>query len=129
MPLELYENMAGKIDLIYHCGAQVNIMASYNKLRGSNVQGTQEVIKFATHLHDKPIHYISTLSAAYLKDESGALSEDFPTKMYDDLFGGYAISKWASERLLTDLKDRGCPVAIYRSGYIAGDSKSGLTFH
>ena len=34
------------------------------KLRGSNVQGTQEIIKFATHLHDKPIHYISTLSAA-----------------------------------------------------------------
>ncbi len=127
LPLEQYNSLANKIDLIYHCGAQVNIMASYNQLRGSNVQGTMEIIKFATNGHDKPIHYISTLSSAYLKDQSGALSEDFPTATYEDLFGGYAISKWVSERLLTQLKDRGCPVIIYRSGYIAGDSNSGIT--
>ncbi len=95
-------------------------MASYNKLRTSNVQGTLEIIKFATHGRDKAFHYISTLSSAYLKDETGALAEEFPSEHYEELFGGYAISKWVSERLLTDLKDRGLPIAIYRSGYIAG---------
>jgi amino acid adenylation domain-containing protein/thioester reductase-like protein len=127
IPHDQYEEMASKIDTIYHCGAQVNIMASYNKLRGSNVQGTSEIIKFATHRMDKPINYVSTLSAAYLKDENGALTEEFPSKSYEDLFGGYAISKWVSERLLTELKDRGTPTAIYRSGYISGDSTSGVT--
>jgi amino acid adenylation domain-containing protein/thioester reductase-like protein len=127
LPLEQYRNMAKHVDLIYHCGAQVNIMASYNKLRGSNVQGTLEIIKFATHTKDKPIHYVSTLSSAYLKDEHGALSEEFPTETYHDLFGGYAISKWVSERLLTELKNRGCPVMIYRSGYISGRESTGIT--
>lgn len=124
---QYYEALAKKVDIIYHCGAQVNIMASYNKLRGSNVQGTLEIIKFASHQKDKPIHYISTLSSAYLMDENGALTEEFPNNNHDDLFGGYAISKWVSERLLTELKDRGLPIVIYRSGYISGDSITGIT--
>lgn len=129
IPSEHYENLAKKVDLIFHCGAQVNIMASYSKLRTSNVQGTHEIIKFATHLQDKPIHYISTLSAAYLRDENNALTEEFPTEQFYDLFGGYAISKWVSERLLTKLKNRGVPITIYRSGYISGDSTTGNTSH
>jgi thioester reductase-like protein len=127
LPMDQYKNMAEKVDIIYHCGAQVNTMASYNNLRGSNVLGTHEVIKFATHLQDKPIHYISTLSSAYLTDENGAFTEEFPTDTCGNLFGGYAISKWVSERLLTELKDRGMPVTIYRSGYISGDSETGIT--
>lgn len=122
-----YESMANKIDTIFHCGAQVNIMASYNKLRTSNVQGTLEIIKFAMHAQDKPIHYVSTLSSAYLKDENGALAEEYPSQHYEELFGGYAISKWVSERLLTELKDRGAPINIYRSGYISGSSTTGNT--
>ncbi|HEX4045511.1 MAG TPA: amino acid adenylation domain-containing protein [Gammaproteobacteria bacterium] len=127
MPLELYNNLLDKIDLIYHCGAQVSIMAAYNKLRDSNVQGTIEIIKFATTKKDKPIHYISTLSAAYKKDEQGCLVEEFPDETYSDLFGGYAISKWVSERLLSQVKDRGLPASIYRSGYISGQTDTGMT--
>lgn len=126
LPLEQYNSLLDKVDLIYHCGAQVNIMASYNKLRGSNVQGTLEIIKFATRHIDKPIHYISTLSSAYRKDNDGNLIEVFPNDDYSELFGGYAISKWVSERLLTAVKDRGLPIAIYRSGYISGQSDTGL---
>ncbi len=125
LPVEQYNSLLEKIDLIYHCGAQVNIMASYNKLRGSNVIGTLEVIKFATTRFDKPIHYISTLSSAYQKDAEGALSEVFPEASYEELSGGYAISKWVAERLLTEAKDRGLPVQIYRSGYISGQSDTG----
>lgn len=127
LPLEQYNNLVEKIDLIYHCGAQVNIMAAYNKLRGSNVQGTLGLIKFATTHVDKPIHYISTLSAACKKDSSGNLLEDFPNDNYEDLFGGYAISKWVSEKLLTEVANRGLPVSIYRSGYISGQSDTGVT--
>lgn len=127
LPQEQYNNLLAKIDLIYHCGAQVNIMASYGKLRGSNVQGTIEIIKFATKVKDKPIQYISTLSSAYRKDANGRLTEEFPNETYDEIFGGYAISKWVSERLLTQIKSRGLPIAIYRSGYIFGQSDTGIT--
>lgn len=127
IPLELYNNLTEKIDLICHCGAQVNIMAAYNKLRGSNVYGTLEMIKLATTHHDKPIHYISTLSATCKKDVTGSLMEEFPGEQYGELTGGYALSKWVSEKLLTEIKNRGLPVSIYRSGYISGRSDTGMT--
>lgn len=124
---EQYENLAEKIDVIYHCGAQVNTMAAYTNLRASNVQGTIEIIKFATHKIDKAIHYISTLSAAYKLDAHGNYIEEFPDADLGALVGGYAISKWVSERLLTQIKNRGLPISIYRSGYILGQSDTGIT--
>jgi len=127
IPLELYNNLASKIDLIYHCGAQVNTITSYTNLRTSNVQGTLEIIKFALKQFDKPIHYISTLATANKLSEQGHLLEDFPDGNASQITGGYTTSKWISERLLTQAKNRGLPVSIYRSGYIWGQSDSGVT--
>lgn len=127
LPLEHYDNLTQKVDLIIHCGAQVNLMSSYGKLRGSNVQGTLEIIKFATKVVDKPIHYVSTLSAACSKDNNSHLAEVFPDDSCDELFGGYAISKWISEHLLAEASRRGLPAAIYRSGYISGQANNGVT--
>lgn len=127
LPVELYNNLSKKIDLIYHCGAQINTVTSYTQLRTSNVQGTLEMIKFALKQFDKPIHYISTLATANKLDENGHLLEDFPDANASQISGGYTTSKWISERLLTQAKNRGLPVSIYRCGYIWGQSDSGVT--
>lgn len=121
-----YNSLAEKVDMIYHCGAQVNTMSTYPNLRNSNVIGTLEIIKFATHKVDKPIHYVSTLSSAYLLNKQGEYSEEFPDANSSSLTGGYAISKWVSERLLTQMKHRNLPVTIFRSGYILGQSDTGI---
>jgi len=123
----LYQILAQKIDLIYHCGRKVNTMASYDVLRVANVFGMMELIKFATHVVDKPIHYISTLFAAYQHNAQGQLYEALPTTNYDHLSGGYALSMWVSERLLTEIQQRGLPVTIYRCGYLGGSTKTGAT--
>jgi len=122
-----YAHLSKEIDLICHCGAEVNLMASYSALRQNNVLGTIEIIKFATHLIDKPIHYISTLSAAHKMDKYGNFSEEFPDGTASTLVGGYALSKWVAERLLTEIKNRGLPVVIYRAGYILGQIETGIT--
>lgn len=127
VPLELYNNLASKIDLIYHCGAQVNSVTSYSNLRTSNVQGTLEIIKFALRQFDKPVHYVSMLATANRLSEEGHLVEEFPDANASQITGGYTTSKWISERLLTQAKNRGLPVSIYRSGYIWGQSDSGVT--
>lgn len=127
IPEEQYNNMAENVDMIFHCGAQVNTMAAYTALRNSNVQGTIEIIKFATYKINKAIHYISTLSAAYMMDEKHCFAEEFPDANPEQLSGGYAVSKWVSERLLTQLKSVNLPVCIYRSGYILGQSDTGIT--
>jgi amino acid adenylation domain-containing protein/thioester reductase-like protein len=127
MPIELYSNLLDKIDSIYHCGAQVNTMASYTGLRNSNVQGTIEILKFATQKVNKAVHYISTLSTAYKKDSKGRFAEEFPDSSAGDLVGGYALSKWVSERLITQIQHRGLPASIYRSGNILGRCDNGIT--
>ncbi len=127
LPAELYDNLVKKVDCIYHCGAQVNTMAAYTHLRGSNVQGTIEVIRFATQGHDKPIYYVSTLSAASTLDTNGRFAESWPEPHATGLYGGYAISKWVSERLLVQAMQRGLPIQIFRSGYILGEVKTGIT--
>lgn len=127
IPAELYHSLASKIDLIYHCGTDTNLVTSYNHLRMSNVQSTVEIIKFALINYDKPIHFISTLASANKMDDKGQLLEEFPDANASQLIGGYTISKWVSERLLTQLKNRGLPVSIYRSGYIWGQSDTGIT--
>ncbi len=127
LPAEQYQNLIRNVGCIYHCGAQVNTMASYSALRTSNVQGTLEIIRFAIQQFDRPIYYISTLSAASAMDENGAYAETWPPAVPAGLTGGYALSKWVSERLLLQVMQRGLPVKIYRSGYILGESQTGIT--
>ena len=62
---ETYENLATKINIIFHCGATVNFVLPYSTLYGSNVSGTCEVIRLACHTSTCiPIQYISTMSVA-----------------------------------------------------------------
>jgi hypothetical protein len=60
---EIYEDIATKTDIIFHCGATVNFVLPYSKLYGPNVCGTREVIRLAIHVSRCiPIQYISTMS-------------------------------------------------------------------
>lgn len=58
------------IDVIYHCGAEVNWIKTYSALRHSNVLGTIEIGKLAVQFKPKPIHYISTIGVAEKSEES-----------------------------------------------------------
>ena len=39
--------------------------------------------------------------------------------------GGYSLSKWVAERLISQARERGLPASIYRFGRIGGDTRSG----
>jgi nucleoside-diphosphate-sugar epimerase/acyl carrier protein len=121
-----YINLSEEVDTIYHNGALVNHIFDYNKLRETNVLCTIEIIKLATNLKTKNIHYISTLSNCSL-DDNNNISEGFPSyKPHNLLHGGYAISKWISEILLGQAVARGIPVTIYRPSNITGETKTGI---
>lgn len=124
-----YDDIAKKVGIIYHCGALVHHIYNYEKLRGANVLGTLEIIKFAASYKLKAIHYVSTLSAADC-DANSAIPEKFPPAGGAQRFGlkgGYAQTKWVSERLLAQAKDRGIPVNIYRPSWILGDTDTGAS--
>ncbi|CAF4537473.1 unnamed protein product [Rotaria sp. Silwood1] len=124
---ETYSVLANQIDTIFHCGAAVNFVLPYNKLYSSNVSGTLEVIRLATHATTCiPVHYISTISV--LPSEmihEAPIDEISP----NHLRSGYAQSKWVAEKLIAKASRLGLPVNIYRLGSIWGNTETGACNH
>ena len=121
---DIYESLVVQTDMIFHCGASVNFLLPYNQLHGSNVCGTREIIRFATHNPSAciPVQYVSTLSVL----PSGADNDRWSDELLaGKLIGGYAQSKWVAEKLMINASQLGLPVVIYRLGLIGADSKRG----
>ncbi|MEA5504348.1 amino acid adenylation domain-containing protein [Halotia wernerae UHCC 0503] len=120
--------LANKIDVIYHNGALVNFVYPYEQLKAANVLGTQEVLRLASLIKVKPVHYVSTLSVFPAQSDSEV--QVFREKDYlehgEILESGYAQSKWVAEKLVAIALSRGLPVTIHRLGRITGNSKTGV---
>jgi len=124
---EVFEELAGQMDWIYHNGAMVNFVYPYKAHRESNVQGTQEILRLASRTKLKPVHFVSTLSILYSGgiNEGRILREDIDLDQVGAPFGGYAQSKWVAEKLVAQAGALGIPYAIYRPGLVSGHSITG----
>jgi amino acid adenylation domain-containing protein/thioester reductase-like protein len=126
---EQFRQLAGQIDTIYHNGAFVNLIYPYAALRNTNVLGTQEVLRLASQVKVKPVHFISTLdvfqSAHHAQMEALLEQDDFPTGIEPG--SGYAKSKWVAEKLVKAAHERGIPTCISRPGMIIGHSETGYS--
>jgi amino acid adenylation domain-containing protein/thioester reductase-like protein len=124
-----FQQLASQIDLIYHNGAFVNLLYPYAALRDTNVIGTQEILRLASQVKLKPVHFISTLdvfqSAHYAQLEVCLEDDHFPLSGKPE--SGYAQSKWVAEKLVKTANERGIPTCIYRPGMIIGDSQTGIS--
>ena len=124
-----FSELANVIDVIYHNGAFVNLIYPYAALRAANVLGTEEVLRLASLVKVKPVHFISTLdvfqSPAY--SEMKVILEQDELAYCEGLSDGYAQSKWVAEKLVMTARDRGIPVCIYRLGTITGHSQTGVS--
>lgn len=121
--------LAEIIDTIYHNGAIVNWLQSYEELEPANVGSTLELIEFACKSKVKPIHFVSAMGVIIDSNYSPeqVLKETEPLGKID-FANDYLKSKWASEKLLENAKERGIPVCVYRCGFIGGDSKTGISY-
>ncbi len=125
---EQFHLMARKINLIYHNGALVNHVYPYALLKATNIRGTEEVLRLASQIKIKPVHFISTLSV-FASDEYFKLEivkENDPLEYSQGLLGGYAQSKWVAEKMVMIARDRGLPCSIYRLGRITWHSQTGV---
>jgi amino acid adenylation domain-containing protein/thioester reductase-like protein len=120
-----HDALASEIDAVYHCAAQVNMLAPFAALASHNLGGTAAILRLCLHGARKSLHYASTLSVFVSTDRARGRAEEA-----DDLaatgtvFGGYAQSKWAAERLVQRVA-RALPAAVYRFGLITGDPDRG----
>jgi len=117
--------LAKTIDCIYHVGAEVNHLYSYNKLRDSNVLGTIELIKLSNKFKRKPLHYVSTINVACTTQSLDTSIKNWPIKP-PNTGEGYTLTKWVSEIVLYNAAlQTGLPIKVFRPGNITGHSITG----
>ncbi|BAZ25547.1 AMP-dependent synthetase and ligase [Kalymmatonema gypsitolerans NIES-4073] len=124
---EQFQRIASQIDIIYHSAALLNYVYPYERFKPINVLGTQEVLRLASQIKVKPVHYISSVavfeSSAYYRK---VVSESDQLLHSEDMYLGYSQSKWVAEKLVMMARDRGLPVCIYRPPFISGHSQTGV---
>ncbi|MEP6500326.1 amino acid adenylation domain-containing protein [Microcoleus vaginatus] len=123
-----FRALASKIDVIYHNGASTNLVYPYSALKAVNVLGTQEVLRLGCIIKTKPVHFISTVGV-FCSDiyyQAKVVLEQDKLADGESLSEGYGQSKWVAEKLVMTAHSRGIPVYIYRPGFIAGDSQTGI---
>lgn len=123
---KLYNSLTQEIDCIIHTAAHINHLYNYEKLKKENTDATASLLELAFSKKPKLFTYISTVSAiADMKN--GQYAEDFPqtTPTSTEIPDGYSQSKWTSEKLLTQAKQRGLPVNIIRYSWLTGSTSNG----
>ncbi|MEG3908710.1 amino acid adenylation domain-containing protein [Microcoleus sp. w2-18bC1] len=122
-----FQNLANRIDVIYHNGESNNIIYPYSALKAVNVTATQDVLRLASQIKIKPVHFISTLGVFYSPHyfQRQLIAESDPLDSSQGLTSGYGQSKWVAEKLMNIARERGLPVCIYRLGRFAGHSQTG----
>jgi thioester reductase-like protein len=121
-----FDDIAHRVDVVYHVGATVNWLHPYTTLKVANVSGTQEVLRLAARHRTVPVHYVSTTGVF-----AQGITEDVPLKVTDPtgpaegLPSGYLQSKWVAEQVIGLAQDRGLPISVYRVDVICGDQDNG----
>lgn len=128
LPEAAFSDLASRLDVIYHVGAQVNFVYPYQALRAANVDGTREVIRLAGQARAVPVHYVSTTAVLAGLGAAGVreATEDTVPAWPERLRMGYAETKYVAEELLRNAARAGLPVAVYRPFDIVGSLATGI---
>ena len=120
---ERFNELSEEISVIYHNGAKVDFLYTYNLLKTVNVDGTFEMLKFAVNKRNKVLNYIS--SAAVLSAIKGIADEYTDISSMPPELSGYNQSKWVSDVMITRAIERNIKCNIFRLGTACGASESG----
>jgi amino acid adenylation domain-containing protein/thioester reductase-like protein len=118
-----WRRLADQIGVIFHNGAHVNSLLSYEKLRPTNVEGTRELLRLAVDGPARSFHYISSdaVYEAYGYMRQSTIYEDEPLSHGGTLYGGgYAETKWVADKLVENARAAGLRASIYRPGALTG---------
>ncbi len=121
-----WQSLNRQVDTVFHCAASISNVAVYERLRSTNVFGTEEILRFCLEGKNKKLHYASTLSvfvASNRLDEIFYESDELDADCY--VIGGYGQSKYAAELLLRKVAPHLSLITFHRFGLITGHSKTG----
>ena len=126
LPLAAQTVLGRQLDRIVHVAAHVDFLRPYAALRSANVLGTHNVLAFCA-ANDLALHHVSSIGV-FSDPRAAALQtieEDIEIQRFDRPLGGYAQSKWVSERLVANAMEQGVRATIHRPGRLVADSEFG----
>jgi thioester reductase-like protein len=113
-----FAELATSVQAVYHCAAEVNFIAPYEKLAAINVGGVREMIRLAT-AGGAVLHHVSSV-AVFPYGGNRVLRENEDITRVETLTGGYAQSKWVAEQMVWKAMSHGLRAVIYRPAQIVG---------
>jgi phthiocerol/phenolphthiocerol synthesis type-I polyketide synthase E len=116
--------LAGGVEHVLHCAAAVTFSEPYRSVRGPNVVGTAQLLRWARGNGVPAFSYVSSLAAATPVGPQRRVLERREQPLAAGS-GGYGTGKWASERLLDRAERDGLLVRVFRPGLVLGDSTTG----
>ncbi|WP_438388898.1 amino acid adenylation domain-containing protein [Actinopolyspora saharensis] len=122
---EIFEELAGKIDSIYHSGAVVNFTYPYEAMKPANVHGTEELLRLASTTKLKAFNHVSSVDVFMGSGAPRPFTEDDLTDNPPRIPTGYPRTKWISEKLVVLARDRGLPVIVHRPWMVTGHRTTG----
>ncbi|NBE56632.1 thioester reductase domain-containing protein, partial [Streptomyces boluensis] len=121
-----YDELARTVDVVHHCGAEVNLARDHDRLKAANTVATAEILRLAATHRTVPVHHVSTVGVLSGTPPTGAFRAEDPLPAPTGLRHGYAQSKWAAEHLIGQARARGLPVTVHRPTRLTGDSATGV---
>ena len=115
---EVWDFLASEIDTVFHNGATVNYLLNYDRMRDVNVQGTNEVLRLAFEGRAKSLNYVSTTFIFGWAVKKVLYETDFNENM-ELLDFGYSQSKWVSEQVVMNARNRGLTTRIFRPALVS----------
>lgn len=127
MRSEPYRELAGSVDAVFHAAAEVDWMKPYAGLRGANVDGVLEILRFGMLERVKRLIHVSTLGVfPAVADTPVVVGEEEFIDSPELLPLSYSRSKWVGEALVRGAQARGLPAIICRPYYLAGSTSGGV---
>jgi thioester reductase-like protein len=113
---DLYEELLKKIDVVFHCAANVNYVLPYEHMQG-NIISTKNIIDFCYRGKRKELHYASTLIIFGWTTKKTLLESDNNDDCRNVCFG-YAQTKWVAEQLVIQAGNNGLKTKVYRPTFL-----------
>ncbi|KAL8836994.1 MAG: hypothetical protein Q9176_005995 [Flavoplaca citrina] len=125
-----YLILARSVDTVYHSAAAVSFIAPYSELEEANVNGTVEILRFASTLTQKRLVYVSTLSVFFEASNNISCGLEIPVdNLEKPLITGYAQTKWVSEQLVESWANRGGQALILIKSGCSGLTSLSISRH
>lgn len=124
MEREVYQDLAERVEVIFHNAAEAKWTQPFAKLKPVNILGSVEVLRLACRSRVKPVHYFCSI-AVYPGRLGESVEREAELMETDNVIGGYRQTKWVTDKLMHQARARGVPTYVYRTGIITGSSKNG----